>query len=118
AMMLADAEVEVVLTTAAGHDFLATIDGIRPVQLAKIDIAALPDVPLPAVDSHGVAYVIFTSGSTGRPKGVMIEHRSAVSYIRTAIRLFGTRADDRVLLFSSINFDASVEEIFTALASG
>jgi aspartate racemase len=116
--MLADADVKVVLTTSGGRRFLDTQTGIHALAVEAIDLDGLPEVPIPAVDPASLAYVIFTSGTTGRPKGVMIEHRSAVSYIRNAVRLFGTRPDDRVLLFSSMNFDASVEEIFTALASG
>ncbi|HEU4452803.1 MAG TPA: amino acid adenylation domain-containing protein, partial [Longimicrobium sp.] len=65
-----------------------------------------------------LAYVIYTSGSTGRPKGVMVTHR-AVGRQAAAVRAgFGLRADDRVLQFASVAFDASVEEIFGALLTG
>jgi amino acid adenylation domain-containing protein len=65
-----------------------------------------------------LAYVIHTSGSTGRPKGVMVTHR-AVGRQAAAVRSgFGLRADDRVLQFASIAFDAAVEEIFGALLTG
>jgi amino acid adenylation domain-containing protein len=116
--MLEDADVEVVLTTANGRSFLDGVVGIRSLAVETSDLGPSLVASLPVVEPRNLAYVIFTSGTTGRPKGVMIEHRSAVSYIRNAVRLFGTRSNDRVLLFSSINFDASVEEIFAALASG
>ncbi|MCA2703661.1 MAG: amino acid adenylation domain-containing protein [Microcystis sp. M038S2] len=74
--------------------------------------------PLVAVEQHNLAYIIYTSGSTGQPKGVMIEHRSVVNYILTLIREYGITADDRILQFSSICFDVSVEEIFVSLLSG
>ncbi len=65
-----------------------------------------------------LAYVIYTSGSTGRPKGVMVTHR-AVGRQAAAVRAgFGLRADDRVLQFASVAFDAAVEEIFGALLTG
>ncbi|CAD5923718.1 non-ribosomal peptide synthetase [Planktothrix agardhii] len=75
-------------------------------------------IPIVEVDQHNLAYIIYTSGSTGKPKGVMIEHRSVVNYILTTIREYGITADDRVLQFSSICFDVSVEEIFCSLLSG
>nr|ABW84365.1 OciB [Planktothrix agardhii NIES-205] len=74
--------------------------------------------PIVEVDQHNLAYIIYTSGSTGKPKGVMIEHRSIVNYILTAIRECNFTSDDQILQFSSICFDASVEEIFCGLSSG
>ncbi|MFM6517798.1 MAG: amino acid adenylation domain-containing protein, partial [Microcystis panniformis] len=74
--------------------------------------------PLVAIEQHNLAYIIYTSGSTGQPKGVMIEHRSVVNYILTTIREYGITSEDQVLQFSSVCFDASVEEIFVTLLSG
>src|SRR5262249_9568629 len=65
-----------------------------------------------------LAYVIYTSGTTGRPKGVMVPHRGAVNLIELATRLFGISAESRVLQQASLGFDASVLEIFLALARG
>jgi len=48
----------------------------------------------------------------------MIEHRSVVNYILTTIREYGITSEDQILQFSSICFDASVEEIFVSLLSG
>uniref|UniRef100_A0A0G4I1R9 Carrier domain-containing protein n=1 Tax=Chromera velia CCMP2878 TaxID=1169474 RepID=A0A0G4I1R9_9ALVE len=65
-----------------------------------------------------VAYCIFTSGSTGKPKGVAIEHRNAVNFVLAEQIEFPTRCTDRVLQGFSTCFDASVEEIWLAFASG
>ena len=65
-----------------------------------------------------LAYVIYTSGSTGLPKGVMIEHTSNVNMSLDQIRKFGVTANDRVLQFASLSFDASVSEIFMAFYCG
>ncbi|MCU6502666.1 AMP-binding protein, partial [Rugamonas sp. A1-17] len=59
-----------------------------------------------------------TSGSTGKPKGVMVEHASVVDHVQAYIALCALTARDRVLQFGSFSFDASVEEIFPALAVG
>ncbi|HEY0733617.1 MAG TPA: non-ribosomal peptide synthetase, partial [Herpetosiphonaceae bacterium] len=65
-----------------------------------------------------LAYVIYTSGSLGQPKGVLVEHQALVNYTEAARAAYGITARDRVLQFASINFDASAEEIYTALTSG
>ncbi|HEY1012564.1 MAG TPA: amino acid adenylation domain-containing protein, partial [Herpetosiphonaceae bacterium] len=73
---------------------------------------------LPEVAPEQTAYVIYTSGSTGQPKGVLVPHRALVNYLESAMSAFGLGPGDRVLQFTSISFDASVEEIFATLASG
>lgn len=73
------------------------------------DLAALPE---------NLAYVIYTSGSTGKPKGVMIQHRSLANYTEVAATRYAIQPQDRALQFASINFDASAEEIYPALARG
>ncbi|HEX7331308.1 MAG TPA: amino acid adenylation domain-containing protein [Pyrinomonadaceae bacterium] len=74
--------------------------------------------PVRACSSENLAYVIYTSGSTGRPKGIGISHRAAVSHLTGAQKAYEMRADDCVLQFASLNFDVSLEQIFTALWSG
>lgn len=65
-----------------------------------------------------LAYVIFTSGSTGRPKAVGVEHRALDAHVAAARAEFGVTAADRVLAFSSFCFDASFDQLLTALGCG
>ncbi len=70
------------------------------------------------VKSSDLMNVIYTSGSTGNPKGVMVEHRSLVNMSLDQIKRFKITAEDRVLQFAALTFDASVSEILMTLLSG
>ncbi len=73
--------------------------------------------PAAVLPDH-LAYLIYTSGSTGRPKGVAVTHAAAVEHCLTWARAYGMSGRDRVLQFPSAGFDASVEQIFSALLTG
>jgi amino acid adenylation domain-containing protein/non-ribosomal peptide synthase protein (TIGR01720 family) len=77
-----------------------------------------PANPVSDVQLHKLAYIIYTSGSTGKPKGVMIEHRSLLNFVTTAIDEYGINGQDKVLQFASVCFDTSIEEIFPCLCVG
>ncbi|HEX6038060.1 non-ribosomal peptide synthetase, partial [Longimicrobium sp.] len=82
-------------------------------------IAARPASPPGGeVDADHPAYVIYTSGSTGRPKGVVVTHRGIPALAEWVHGRLGLRADDRVLQFASLSFDAAVHEILPALLAG
>ncbi|MEZ2215097.1 AMP-binding protein, partial [Sinorhizobium sp. CB7] len=65
-----------------------------------------------------LAYVIYTSGSTGLPKGVGISHRALGLHIDDYIRTFALDERDRVLQFSTISFDAAMEQLLPILTRG
>lgn len=71
-----------------------------------------------AVGLLDCAYVIYTSGTTGQPKGVPIKKQSLAHLIKAEHVSFCLTENSRVLLFSSISFDASITEIFTTLSVG
>ncbi|HEY0857589.1 MAG TPA: amino acid adenylation domain-containing protein, partial [Albitalea sp.] len=113
------APVAVLATRAAGAAIRALGSQVPMLELALDDGAEDANLdPLPGQTADSLAYVIYTSGSTGTPKGVMIEHRSVCNYIAALHRRCAIDAADRVLQFASINFDASVEEMFGALLAG
>ena len=82
------------------------------------DLADSHDPVVPELMPDHLAYVIYTSGSTGQPKGVEVEHRSVVARIDHAIAAYALGAEDRCLQFSSLSFDASAMQIFSALGAG
>ncbi|MEV0031501.1 amino acid adenylation domain-containing protein [Nocardia sp. NPDC050793] len=117
AFMVADADPVLILTDAESIDRLPAVD----VATVRIVDAELPDsaggdrVPLRA---ENLAYVMYTSGSTGVPKGVAVSHGCVVNGVLGMVDVLGMRADSRMLAGTSVNFDVSVIEIFTALSVG
>lgn len=83
----------------------------------KIEAHSSKNLPLLS-DLRLAAYVIYTSGSTGKPKGVVVTHRSLVNHNYHIKNCYAITKNDKVLQFSSISFDISVEEIFPTLISG
>ncbi|KAF8975161.1 hypothetical protein BGZ46_009381 [Entomortierella lignicola] len=121
AYMLVDAEPVLLLADRNGRNALKNAD------LESLTILD-PNYPStsytsvnPVVDGlspQHLAYIIYTSGSTGKPKGVMTEHRGVVNQISTRPKISGAGPTGRVLQFSSLSFDGSADEIFSALCYG
>lgn len=65
-----------------------------------------------------VAYLLYTSGTTGRPKGSRISHRALAAHVEAASAAFGLEPNDRVLQFTALGFDVSIEEVVPTLLSG
>jgi amino acid adenylation domain-containing protein len=89
----------------------------------SIPVAEAAQYPEPAIQParltpHSLAYIIYTSGTTGLPKGVLIEHGSLANTIGELLAGWEVSAADRVLEFAAPMFDASIVDIFLALASG
>ncbi|MDQ0272984.1 non-ribosomal peptide synthetase [Cytobacillus purgationiresistens] len=70
------------------------------------------------ISAYDLAYIMYTSGSTGKPKGVALEHSGICNLIEHSVSLLGLAESSRMLQLSSINFDTSIAEMFSALSSG
>ncbi|MFK3982281.1 amino acid adenylation domain-containing protein [Micromonospora sp. NPDC050397] len=115
--LLAEAGAPVVLVDPADTDRFADHPG-TVLTVESGDPGTDDGVPLPVTAPDQLAYVIFTSGSTGAPKGVMVSHRSAVNLTRAFVDEHGIGPGDRLLMLPPLSFDASVGDIFPALAGG
>ncbi len=118
AWMLEDSAAAVVLTREALLPALPPTTATVLCLDGPWSLESLPSLPSFVFSPDNLAYVIYTSGSTGRPNGVMIRHRSVVHLTRHLIGRFALGPGSRVLQVISFSFDASVEEIWTALGSG
>lgn len=120
AYMVADAAPPIILTQST---LLATLPA-HTATVISLDrdwplIAQQPTYnPVTTVTPDNLAYVIYTSGSTGHPKGVLVEHRGLCNVTEAQVQTFGLTQADRVLQFSSLNFDAATFELWLALRVG
>jgi non-ribosomal peptide synthetase-like protein len=111
-----DSDARFVITTP---DLAARFAATGRPCLALADLLAEPvDAPLPQTAPEDLCYVIYTSGTTGRPKGVCISHLNALTYVQAVLQVCDVRDDDRVIQGFSLAFDASVEQIWMAFATG
>jgi amino acid adenylation domain-containing protein len=114
------------LAASAGIAALVTSDRYGTLlpdrRLRVIDVGKLPGRPIISPGSapgpDDLAYVVYTSGSTGAPKGVMVAHRGVANLVRWAGAEFAISPGSRVLQSYPPVFDASVQEVFTALVCG
>jgi amino acid adenylation domain-containing protein len=69
---------------------------------------------------NSLAYVLYTSGSTGTPKGVMIEQQAIINLVAGLQQKLYSHYEPplQVALVAPYVFDASVQQIFTALLGG
>lgn len=106
----------VVLTGRA----LPGLQSATGVELLSVEdcLGARPVPALPSSDGARAAYAIFTSGSTGAPKGVVVTHAGLANHRRAFAERIELGADEAVLQFASLAFDAAYEEIFPTLCAG
>ena len=117
-LVLSDADVSIVITTASLRDRLAGFASTVLV-LDDLEPTARPGHrPERVTDPDLLAYVIYTSGSTGRPKGVQVTHRGLVNHLRWATAELAGRGSGGAPVFSSVAFDLVVPNLWAPLLAG
>lgn len=84
----------------------------------KLDEKLVIENPKIYVAENNLLYTIYTSGTTGNPKGVLIEHGSAANFCRVMSAEYEIGNDDKLILFASIAFDASIGQFLLAFTTG
>jgi len=110
-----DSKVSLILIDQSTSDLVLNIPALN---VSEIENSGYENNPKIAYNPYSVAYIIYTSGSTGVPKGVKISRKALANFISGALGLYQIKDNDHVLQFSSLAFDASIEEIFTSFCSG
>jgi len=114
--MVADAGVDVVVTSAA-HVGRASSLG-PPVILSETLDPALDGRSMAHRSGAGAAYVVFTSGTTGRPKGCVNTLDGLANRVAWMADRYGIGVDDVILHKTPLSFDVSVWELVLPLATG
>jgi amino acid adenylation domain-containing protein len=119
AAVTSEAGARLVVTEARWLERLGT-GGARAICLDRDQPAIDAETPArrrPALPEQ-LAYVVFTSGSSGRPKGVAVGHGALAALVSWHLRAFAPGAGDRATQVAGAAFDASIWEIWPALATG
>ncbi|VEL98330.1 amino acid adenylation domain-containing protein [Alteromonas sp. 76-1] len=118
--MLLDAQSKLVITERKISNHVFTIDTLfidERERYAEFSQKNLTEKEV-KICSDYLSHIIYTSGSTGKPKGVCIEHKSVAALVNWCQNTFTQEETKSVLFSTSICFDLSVFEIWSALASG
>ena len=124
ASIMATLQPGLVLTDDANFDRAQEMLGCHGVPIVRIsdigcrvDQEVLSALRASALDIDPL-YVNFTSGSTGVPKGVAVAHRSVIDFIGHFTSIFVITSQDRIGNQAPFDFDVSVKDIYSCLATG
>ena len=104
----------------ADRELLTLVDGYEGPVLFTDEILKLEntDAKLTKPDLHDLFILLYTSGSTGVPKGCMLEYGNITAFCRWYKKYYDIDFDSKVAAYASFGFDASMMDIYGALANG
>lgn len=113
-LMVQNAKCRLMLTNGNGP-LSGEMDSVDLSQHTEIMLSA-PIVNLPSVTSCQLSNIVYTSGSTGTPKAIMIEHQGMMNLCAPETTIWKRKS--LIGLTTSVSFDPSGFQIFTALLGG
>lgn len=90
---------------------------VEELEETESDLFLLETLQKRSVDTDPL-YINFTSGSTGVPKGIVVAHRSVLDFIGCFTGLFDISSRDVIANQAPFDFDVSVKDIYSSLATG
>ncbi len=120
-LILEDAQPKLLLAPDSGQSRLANFGvPLESVNISELQTSSAPVEVGLSIEPADLAYLLYTSGTTGTPNGVLVEHRNVVSLTAGLHQCVypGTAEALNIALVAPFAFDASVQQIFSALLGG
>ena len=97
------------------------VDKLHPPELAVINVSTITVTTPERISIKATAYstatLLYTSGSTGKPKAIELHHEGLRNWLESSPKIYELDSEC-VLQQSSVGFDMSLIQIFTALCLG
>ena len=104
----------------ADRELLPLVDGYQGPVLFTDEIPQLEerDVELKKPELHDLFILLYTSGSTGVPKGCMLEYGNITAFCHWYKKYYQVDYSSKIAAYASFGFDASMMDIYGAIANG
>ena len=104
----------------ADRELLPLVDGYQGPVLFTDEIPQLEerDVELKKPELHDLFILLYTSGSTGVPKGCMLEYGNITAFCHWYKKYYQVDHSSKIAAYASFGFDASMMDIYGAIANG
>lgn len=115
--IVAESKASIILYHSMTSEGVSRLDISAAKVLDISPIASSKDVVPNQSTASSVAFIMFTSGTTGKPKGIKLKHSNFLTHVAAATDRMKL-GKEIVLHQSAFGYDASLAQIFYALANG
>ena len=104
----------------ADRELLPLVEGYQGPVLFTDEIMQLrnTDGKLHKPQLHDLFILLYTSGSTGVPKGCMLEYGNITAFCHWYRKYYSIDSNSKIAAYASFGFDASMMDIYGAIANG